>query len=274
MFASLLSLPEAILLGIVEGITEFLPVSSTGHLLVVSDLIGFADGDAQQAADTYAIAIQFGAILAVLGLYRSRVSSMLRGVAGRDTDGRHVAAALAVAFVPAALAGFLFGDAIKDALFGPVPITIAWCVGGIFLIVWTPRAGTGALHNVSLRSAAIIGVAQVIALWPGVSRSLVTLVAGLLVGLSLSAAIEFSFLLGLITLSAATIYDTVRHGDQLLEMFGLLTPLVGVATACVTAVIAVRWMVSYLGCRSLAIFGWYRIAVAAVTLALMATSTI
>lgn len=113
-----------------------------------------------------------------------------------------------------------------------------------------------------------------IALWPGVSRSLVTLVAGLLVGLSLSAAIEFSFLLGLITLSAATIYDTVRHGDQLLEMFGLLTPLVGVATACVTAVIAVRWMVSYLGCRSLAIFGWYRIAVAAVTLALMATSTI
>ncbi|MEY3805530.1 MAG: hypothetical protein RIR69_342 [Actinomycetota bacterium] len=274
MFASLLSLPEAILLGIVEGITEFLPVSSTGHLLVVSDLIGFAEGDAQQAADTYAIAIQFGAILAVLGLYRTRVVSMLRGVAGRDDDGRHVVGALCVAFLPAALAGVVFGDAIKDALFGPVPITIAWFVGGVLLLAWTPRSGNIALHQIPLKSAAIIGVAQVIALWPGVSRSLVTLLAGLLVGLSLSAAIEFSFLLGLITLSAATIFDTARHGDQLVEMFGLMTPLVGIATACVTAIIAVRWMVSYLGSRSLAIFGWYRIGIAATTAALIATNTI
>lgn len=263
MIASLLSFPEAILLGIVEGITEFLPVSSTGHLLVVSDLIGFGQGNAADAADTYAIAIQFGAILAVLGLYRSRVWSMVRGVAGKDHEGRHVLVALCAAFLPAALVGFVLGDAIKDALFGPVPVTIAWAVGGVALLVWVPRGGSLALHQLSVRSAFIVGVAQSIALWPGVSRSLVTLVAGLALGLSIAAALEFSFLLGLITLSAATMFDSARNGNELLDTFGVATPLVGMVAACITAVVAVRWMVGYLSSRSLAIFGWYRLSIAA-----------
>lgn len=274
MTGDALSLPEAILLGIVEGVTEFLPISSTGHLLVVSDLIGFGQGAASSAADTYAIAIQFGAILAVLALYRMRVWSMMRGVAGRDVDGLSVLKSLVAAFLPAAILGVALGDRIKDALFGPLPVAIAWAVGGLALLVWVPRGGTTSLHELTVRSALIIGIAQGIALWPGVSRSLVTLIAGLAIGLSLAAAIEFSFLLGLITLTAATVFDTARNGGELVDMFGIATPLVGVVTAFVTALIAVRWMVSYLNSRSLAIFGWYRLAVASVAFFLMATGAL
>jgi undecaprenyl-diphosphatase len=274
MAGDLLSFPEAILLGIVEGITEFLPISSTGHLLVVSDLIGFGQGEAANAADTYAIAIQFGAILAVLVLYRMRVWSMMQGIAGRDAHGLSVFKALVAAFLPAALLGVIFGDRIKDALFGPLPVAIAWAIGGVVLLVWAPRGGTSSLHQLSLRSALIIGVAQGVALWPGVSRSLVTLIAGLAIGLSLAAAIEFSFLLGLITLTAATVFDTTRNGGELIDMFGIATPLVGVVTAFITAVVAVRWMVNYLNSRSLAIFGWYRLGIAAVVCVLMATNAL
>ena len=274
MAGDLLSFPEAILLGIVEGITEFLPVSSTGHLLVVSDLIGFGQGEAANAADTYAIAIQFGAILAVLALYRTRVWSMMQGVAGRDAHGLSVLKVLVAAFLPAALLGVALGDRIKDALFGPLPVAIAWAIGGLVLLVWVPRGGSTSLHELTVRSALIIGVAQGIALWPGVSRSLVTLIAGLAIGLSLAAAIEFSFLLGLVTLTAATVFDTARNGGELVDMFGITTPLVGVFTAFVTALIAVRWMVNYLGSRSLAIFGWYRIGIAAVAFALMANGNL
>jgi len=274
MAGDLLSFPEAILLGIVEGITEFLPISSTGHLLVVSDLIGFGQGEAANAADTYAIAIQFGAILAVLALYRTRVWSMMQGVAGRDAHGLSVLKVLVAAFLPAALLGVALGDRIKDALFGPLPVAIAWAIGGLVLLVWVPRGGSTSLHELTVRSALIIGVTQGIALWPGVSRSLVTLIAGLAIGLSLAAAIEFSFLLGLITLTAATVFDTARNGGELVDMFGIATPLVGVFTAFVTALIAVRWMVNYLGSRSLAIFGWYRLGIAAVAFALMATGAL
>ncbi len=274
MAGDLLSFPEAILLGIVEGITEFLPISSTGHLLVVSDLIGFGQGEATNAADTYAIAIQFGAIVAVLALYRVRVWSMVQGMAGRDADGLSVLRALVAAFLPAAILGVALGDRIKDVLFGPLPVAIAWAIGGLVLLIWVPRGGTTALHQLSLRSALIIGIAQGLALWPGVSRSLVTLIAGLAIGLSLAAAIEFSFLLGLITLTAATVYDTTRNGGELIEMFGITTPLVGVLTAFVTALIAVRWMVNYLNSRSLAIFGWYRLGIAAGAFVLMANGTL
>jgi undecaprenyl-diphosphatase len=274
MAGDLLSFPEAILLGIVEGITEFLPISSTGHLLVVSDLIGFGQGEAANAADTYAIAIQFGAILAVLALYRARVWSMVQGVTGRDAHGLSVLKALVAAFMPAAFLGVTLGDRIKDALFGPLPVAIAWAIGGLVLLVWVPRGGSTSLHELTVRSALIIGVAQGIALWPGVSRSLVTLIAGLAIGLSLAAAIEFSFLLGLITLTAATVFDTARNGGELVDMFGIATPLVGVFTAFVTALIAVRWMVNYLGSRSLAIFGWYRLGIAAVAFALMANGNL
>ena len=274
MSGDLLSIPEAIVLGIVEGITEFLPVSSTGHLLVVGELIGFGTGPASTAADTYAIAIQFGAILAVLFLYRARIWSLVRGLFGADDDGRAILIRLAVAFLPAAIIGVLAGDALKDALFGPIPVTIAWLVGGVVLVRWRPNAGTLTLSQMPVRAAVVIGCAQSLALWPGVSRSLVTLIAALAVGLTMAAAIEFSFLLGLLTLSAATFLDLGKHGGELVDSFGLLAPSVGLVFAFVTAIIAVRWMVGYLNTHSLAVFGWYRLAIGAMAVVLLATNVL
>ena len=265
----MLSFPEALLLGIVEGITEFLPVSSTGHLVVVGDLIDFGGGSSQSAADAYSIAIQLGAILAVMFIYRLRVASMTRGIIGRDSIGRAVILSLITAFLPAAVVGFAFGDTIKEHLFGPVPITIAWAAGGVILLVWKPKGRGHEIHQMTGRSALIIGMSQCIAMWPGVSRSLVTLLAGLAVGLSLAAAVEFSFLLGMITLAAATSLDLVRHGDEIVNQFGIARPLLGGVVAFVTAVIAVKWMVRYLATKSLAIFGWYRIVAAGVTMCLL-----
>lgn len=269
-----LSIPEALILGIVEGITEFLPVSSTGHLLVVGELIGFGTGKASSAADTYSIAIQFGAILAVLFLYRHRVWSAARGLVGADADGRAFLIRLFVAFLPAAFIGLVAGDAMKRALFGPVPVTIAWLVGGVALLVWKPKVGTLALHEMPIRAALIIGCAQSVALWPGVSRSLVTLIAALTVGLSMSAAIEFSFLLGLITLSSATALDLTKHGSELVDQFGILAPSIGLVCAFITAVIAVKWMVGYLESHSLRIFGWYRLAIGTLCVVLLATNVL
>jgi len=274
MFAGLLSIPEALLLGIVEGITEFLPISSTGHLLVVGHLIGFGKGEASVAADTYSIAIQFGAILAVMYLYRVRMWSMARGVFGADNEGRAVLTRLILAFLPAAFLGAVFGDALKEKLFGPVPVAIAWCVGGVVLLVWKQKPGTTALTNLSLRNALIIGLAQGLALWPGVSRSLVTLIAALALGLSMSAALEFSFLLGLLTLSAATFFDLSKHGSELVDQFGVLAPSVGFVCAFITSLVAVKWMVAYLADHSLRIFGWYRLGVGAVAAILLLTNVL
>ena len=274
MFSGLLSIPQAVLLGIVEGITEFLPVSSTGHLLVVGELIGFGTGKAVGAADTYSIAIQFGAILAVLFLYRTRVWLLVRGLFGADFEGRASLIRLVVAFLPAAFIGVLAGDAMKNALFGPIPVTIAWLVGGVFLLRWKPTVGSMALHEMPIRAAFIIGCAQSLALWPGVSRSLVTLIAALAVGLSMSAAIEFSFILGLITLSSATAFDLTKHGNELVDQFGILAPSIGLVCAFVTAVIAVKWMVGYLEYHSLRVFGWYRLAIGAISVLLLATNVL
>ncbi len=274
MFSGLLSIPHALLLGIVEGITEFLPVSSTGHLLVVGELIGFGTGKASVAADTYSIAIQFGAILAVLFLYRNRVWSLVRGLVGADADGRAFLIRLFVAFLPAAFIGVIAGDAMKSALFGPIPVTIAWLVGGIVLLTWKPTTGSLTLKEMPIRAAFIIGCAQSLALWPGVSRSLVTLIAALAVGLSMSAAIEFSFLLGLVTLSSATALDLAKHGTELVDQFGILTPTIGLICAFVTAIIAVKWMVGYLASNSLRVFGWYRLAIGAVCVVLLATNVL
>ena len=265
---------KAIVLGAVEGFTEYLPVSSTGHLLVTQRLLGLGEGDAKAAADTYAIAIQIGAILAVVVLYWRRLGQLAEGVIGRDLDGRKLLVRLIVAFVPAAAVGVLLGDTIKSQLFGPWPVIGAWLAGGVFLIWWNPRPGRLDLTSLTVRHAAIIGAAQILALWPGMSRSLVTIAAALAIGLSMSAAIEFSFLLGLATLSAATLYDLAKDGQTLLDDYGWRTPLLGGIVAFITAVIAVQWLVAFLRTRPLAIFGWYRIGIAVVTAALLALGAI
>lgn len=262
---------QALILGIVEGLTEYLPVSSTGHLLVVQRLLGI---ESSTAADAYAISIQGGAILAVLGLYYKRVLQMARGMLGQDAVGFHLGKSVLAAFIPAAVLGFILEKTIKKYLFGGDewglwPVAIAWFVGG-FAILGAGyfrkhrreegRRGVD-LEHITVRMAVIIGFAQCIAMWPGVSRSLITIVGGLLVGLSLPAAVEFSFLLGVLTLTAATAYDILRHGQEMLETFGLTSLLMGFIAAWISAVIAVKWMVAYLQRHGLAIFGWYRIAI-------------
>jgi len=264
-----LTAPKAMALGAVEGITEYLPVSSTGHLLVVERLLGLGHGSGATAADTYAVAIHLGAILAVVALYRRRIGQMARGLAGRDRDGRRLLGVLVVAFIPAAAVGVVLEGTIKAHLFGPGPVVVAWVAGALFLFWWRPQPGRLTVEALPLRAALVIGAAQALALWPGVSRSLVTIVAAVAVGCDLLAAVELSFLLGLATLSAATALDMAKHGSALFADYGWRTPLLGGIVAFATAMLAVRWLVAYLRSRPLTIFAWYRLGAAAVTTALL-----
>lgn len=270
-----LSVVSAVILGLVEGFTEYLPVSSTGHLVVTYELLGLATTpEAEQALDTYAICIQAGAILAVFVLYRERMVQMLEGLLGRSDEGRRVLIGVVAAFVPTAIVGLALVDVVRDRLFGVPPIATAWLVGGLAILALTrsgvlQRAGD-LLTDISIRQAVLIGLAQSIALWPGVSRSLVTIVAGVLVGLSLAAAVEFSFLLGLATLGAATVVTGASDGAQLIDLFGWFTPLIGLVVAFIAALASIRWMVSWLQQRSLDVFGYYRIAVGLLAFGLVA----
>jgi undecaprenyl-diphosphatase len=192
---------------------------------------------------------------------------------GRDREGLKLLGNLAVAFVPAAIIGLFLEERIKRYLYGFWPIAAAWLLGGIFILAVLNRRRLKegiALESLGWQSALIIGLAQVISLWPGVSRSLVTIAGGMFVGLSVSAAVEFSFLLGLITLGAATVYEALRQGHLIVHAFGVAAPVVGLVVAAISAFAAVRWMVEYLRTRSLAIFGWYRIAAAALVVILAA----
>jgi undecaprenyl-diphosphatase len=274
-----MTMVQAMILGVVEGLTEYLPVSSTGHLLMAERLMGIGDaGSASEeearrtkdATDAFTICIQAGAIIAVLGLYFRRVRQMLRGLVGRDPDGSRLLVNVAAGFIPAAVIGLLFNKPIKTYLFGPWPVVAAWFVGGLAILAvsWKNRkkdpAARGGLllDDMTWRMALCIGIAQCVAMWPGVSRSLMTIVGGLLSGLSLAAAVEYSFLLGVVTLGAATAYDTLKQGQLMLQTFDAAPIAVGLVFAFIAAVISVKWMVSYLNRHGLAVFGYYRVALA------------
>lgn len=279
--SSALTLPKAVVLGLIEGLTEYLPVSSTGHLAVAERLLGIGRTPAEKrAADSYAIVIQGGAILAVLLVSLARIRSMIRGLFGKDRDGLRLLANLAIAFVPAAIVGLVL-EPVRARLFGIWPIVGAWVVGGLLVLLLVRERSAGvragaaapasagrALESLSWRMALAIGLAQAVAVWPGVSRSLATIAAGLLLGLSVPASVEFSFLLGLLTLGAATGYEAVKSGGQIVAAFGVVTPIAGFVVAAVSAFLAVRWMVSWLKTRSLSVFGWYRIGIGALVAAL------
>lgn len=259
---------QALVLGVVEGVTEYLPVSSTGHLILAQRLMGIGEGE---AADALAICIQGGAIVAVLGLYFSRVTQMAAGVAGRDPTGRRLALNILAAFLPAVVIGLLFEKRIKEALFNLPAITVAWLVGGFAILaaVWWQKRRTGGgqgegreLEELTLPGALAIGFWQCLAMWPGTSRSLVTIVGGLSAGLGVAPAIEFSFLLGVVTLTAATAHDILKHGHALLAAYSVSSLIVGFLAAAVAATLAVKWMVTYLRRHGLSIFGWYRVALA------------
>lgn len=274
-----LTILQAVVLGLVEGLTEYLPVSSTGHLLVTNELFGLNDTAASEAAiETYAICIQVGAIIAVLFLYWERIRQMLDGLLGRDVEGRKILTAVLIAFGFTAVIGLATEDVVKDNLFGVGPIAAAWIVGGAVILAlsrtgWFDKAGRE-LGSLTWQNAIVIGVMQAIAMWPGVSRSMITIIAAVLVGLSLRAAVEFSFLLGLLTLSAATAYEGLQGGEEMVDTFGYLTPSIGLAVAFVSAMAAVKWMVSWLNDKGFEIFGWYRLAVGILAFILLGTGTI
>ncbi|MCC6746042.1 MAG: undecaprenyl-diphosphate phosphatase [Deltaproteobacteria bacterium] len=277
-----MSATQAVVLGLVEGITEYLPVSSTGHLLLAQRAMGIgATPEDKQAADAYAICIQLGAIVAVLGLYLGRVKQVLLGFAGRDRDGLGLGLNLIAAFVPAAILGLLFDDLIERHLLGLWPVVGAWFVGGAAILALARGRRSEAkereaadLTALTWKKAVVIGVAQCLAMWPGTSRSLVTIVGGVLMGLSTGAAVEFSFLLGVLTLGAASSYSALKHGKELLAIYGWVTPAIGFGVAALSAVLAVAWMVSYLKRRGLGVFGYYRILVALGTAALLLTKVL
>lgn len=280
---------QAVVLGVVEGVTEYLPVSSTGHLLLAEKIMGIGDDPHQspaqrertkEAADAYTICIQAGAILAVLWLYFNRVKQISRGMMGKDSAGRRLLVNVVAGFLPAAVLGLLFNKIIKSYLFGPWPVVVAWLLGGLAILAVSRRNRAGnqgprpgrLLDDMSWRMALIIGFAQCIAMWPGVSRSLVTIVGGLLVGLSMQAAVEFSFLLGVVTLGAATAYDTLKHGQLMLQTFDHSSLIIGVVVAFIAAAISVKWMVNYLSRHGLEIFGYYRVIIAVATAVFLLTT--
>jgi len=269
---------QALVLGIVEGLTEYLPVSSTGHLILVSWLLGLSDNaETWHDTNTFNIIIQAGAIAAVLGLYRARVAQMARGLIGRDAAGRRLAINLIIAFLPAAAIGPLLAKRIEEHLFRPWPVVGALFAGAWLMLAVAYRrkvnhddSGGREIDDVTWQIALLIGFGQCIAIWPGTSRSMMTIVAAMILGLRPRAAAEFSFLLGLVTLSAATGYKTVFGGTEMLTQFGLLPIAVGFAAATVSAALAIRWFVGFLTRYGLGPFGWYRLVIAMVLAILIA----
>ncbi len=264
-----MSLFVAILLGLVEGLTEFLPVSSTGHLILVSQWLGATD----EGAKAFDIVVQLGAILAVVVHYRALFKNRLLGLLQRDPASLRLFGALCVAFLPAALTGLLLGKTIKRLLFGPVPVAIALFVGGVIMILVERFRksrnvqGVSGTEEVTLRRALVIGIGQCFALWPGMSRSMSTIVAGQLSGLSTPTAAEFSFLLSVPTLGAATIYEIYKSREHLAEGVGTQQLAAGLLVSFLVAWLVIAGFVRYLGKRGLAPFGYYRIALAVVVLA-------
>lgn len=275
---------EAVVLGVVEGLTEFLPVSSTGHLIVVGHFLNAQQTPQARAfADAFDVVVQAGALGAVLVHYRALLAARVRGLVRGDPRARALFSALLVASVPALLLGFLFRKAIERHLFGPVPVAIALIVGGALMVVieralrgkgGPDEASAGAeqgagLVKVDLRRALVVGVAQCAALWPGTSRSMSTLVGARLAGLDTKTAAEFSFLLALPTLGAATLYKLVKSRAVLFAGDGAMVLSVGTVTAFLVAWAVVAGFLSVVRRWGLAPFGYYRIALGLSVLAMM-----
>jgi undecaprenyl-diphosphatase len=260
---------KSAIMGLVEGATEFLPISSTGHLIVAGSLLGFT-GD---VAKVFEIAIQTGAMLAVMWEYRQKLCETVAGVFTRPAATRF-ALNVAVAFAPAVVLGVLFGTAIKSRLFSPVPVALAF-VGGAVVILWAEarhRRAYGAIDTAGTRRARVeavddltpldalkVGVLQCLALVPGVSRSGATIVGGMLLGLSRKAATEFSFYLAIPTLVGAGAYSLFKERDAL-QASDLPVFAVGLAFAFVSALACIRWLIRYITTHDFTVFAWYRIA--------------
>ena len=259
----LLILFKALILGVVEGLTEFLPVSSTGHLILAGDLLDFND----DRAKLFTIVIQSGAILAVVWEYRERVISVVRGL-GRERSANRFTLNLLIAFMPLAILGLLFKKPIEAYLFKPLPVALAFIVGAL-LILWAERRE----HAIRIQSvddmtpldALKLGLAQALALVPGTSRSGATIIGGMLFGLSRRAATEFSFFLAIPTLIVATLYSLYKE-RALLNTDDLGMWSVGIISSFISAFLCVRWLLRFVSTHDFTPFAWYRIAFGIVVL--------
>lgn len=247
---------KAIILGLVEGLTEFLPISSTGHLILASDLLGFNDDKGK----VFQIVIQTGAMFAVVWEYRRRFSGALRGFL-RDPGATRFGMNVLIGILPAMILGLAFGSYIKRALFKPVPVAIAFIVGG-FVILWAERRAhrvvIETVDDLRWRDALKIGLAQAFALIPGTSRSGATIIGGLLFGLSRRAATEFSFFLAVPTLCAAAAYDFYQH-RALFELADIGLFGLGTVVSFISAFLCIRWLLRYIMRHDFTVFAWYRI---------------
>ena len=250
----------AIILGIVEGITEFLPISSTGHLLLTNHLLGF-EGD---RAEVFAIFIQLGAIIAVVIEYRKRLMRVV-------TEAPGFAINLGVAFLPAAVIGLLTHHWIKEHLFGPKTVAAALIVGAIAIVLvekFRPAAVIGRAEEAGVARAGLIGLAQCLSLWPGFSRSAATILGGLLCGLERKAATEFSFFLAIPTLGAATVWDLYKN-RQALDTHDMTWLIISTVVSFLVAWAAIRWFLRFVSSHTLTPFAWYRIALGLLVLVAM-----
>lgn len=256
-------------MGVVEGLTEFLPISSTGHLILAGSLIGFTG----EIAKVFEVAIQTGAMLAVIWEYRSRLGATLSGLPAREPWAWRFARNVVIAFIPAVVLGLAFGKAVKAHLFHPVPVALAFIVGGL-IILWVEgrhRRRFGAMDSAGERRARIesvddmnaldalkVGLIQCLALIPGTSRSGSTIIGGMVLGFSRKAATEFSFYLGIPTLIGAGAYALWKQ-RELLSWGDLPVFLIGSVFAFLSALICIRWLIRYVSTHDFTVFAWYRI---------------
>ena len=283
---------RALVTGTVEGITEYLPVSSTGHMIISDRLLGVSNDphvtvsgltdrkgraiSLERVADDYIVIIQIGAILAVFVAFFDRIRTLLIGLCRGERRSVDLATAIVVAFLPAAVLGFLFKDAITAYLFSVEVVAAALLVGGLVILVaehLLPKKSSESVDEVgaiSWRAALTVGLCQCFALIPGTSRSLATILGGRVAGLSHAAATEFSFLVGLLTLSAASIYKMWALGPALTQVYPAGPASVGLLVAAVTAFVSVKWLVGYVSRNGLSVFAWYRIALGGTILAFLA----
>jgi len=259
----LLLLFKALILGVVEGLTEFLPISSTGHLILASDLLNFND----EKGKVFTIVIQLGAILAVCWEYRAKIGSVVADVGSRQDANRFVLNIL-IAFLPAAILGLLFIKTIKQYLFHPVPVATAFIVGGV-LILWAERrkhvVEVERVEDMDWKHALKVGLMQCLALIPGTSRSGATIIGGLFFGLSRKAATEFSFFLAIPIMFAATFYDVYRSRD-ILQFDDIGVFMLGFVASFVSALLAVRGLLRFISHHDFTVFAWYRIGFGIVVL--------
>jgi undecaprenyl-diphosphatase len=273
---------ESIILGITQGTTEFLPISSTGHLILVdrfllnhrsspSDDTDDIKASRAQAKNAYFAIIQFGSMLAVLLLYKRRFIDMFLGLFGHNYHGRNLILNLITSFLPAAIIGPFIGGWLKK-LYHALPVAIALIIGGIAIIriekFYHNRQmkGYGRIDNLTFAKSFFIGLWQCLAFIPGTSRSMATIIGGYQYGLRRSEAAEYSFLLGFVKLSAATIYEFVKYFDVIFLYFSAKTFLLGISIACLSSMVAIKFLISFIARNGMIIFAWYRIILAVLVL--------